>query len=140
MFNKKCLLITGGTGSFGNAVLKRFLDTSIAEIRIFSRDEKKQDDMRKIYNDPKLKFYIGDVRDFNSVMESMRGVDYVFHAAALKQVPSCEFFPMQAVATNIEGSNNQSDLKPGGSQLNSINRYQRPDNAQTDHGHAYGCG
>ena len=91
MFANKILLITGGTGSFGNAVLKRFLNTDIAEIRIFSRDEKKQDDMRKRYNHPKLKFYIGDVRDSRSIAGGMRGVDYVFHAAALKQVPSCEF-------------------------------------------------
>ncbi|MCF0211255.1 MAG: polysaccharide biosynthesis protein, partial [Bacteroidales bacterium] len=98
--------ITGGTGSFGNAVLRRFLKTDIGEIRIFSRDEKKQDDMRKIYNNPKLKFYIGDVRDYNSVMDVMRGVDFVFHAAALKQVPSCEFYPVQAVYTNILGTEN----------------------------------
>lgn len=94
MFKDKILLITGGTGSFGNAVMKRFLDSDIKEIRIFSRDEKKQDDMRKKYNNDKLKFYIGDVRDINSVKNAMYGVDYVFHAAALKQVPSCEFFPM----------------------------------------------
>lgn len=100
------MLITGGTGSFGNAVLRRFLKTDIGEIRIFSRDEKKQDDMRKIYNNPKLKFYIGDVRDYNSVMDVMRGVDFVFHAAALKQVPSCEFYPVQAVYTNILGTEN----------------------------------
>ena len=106
MFNSKLLLITGGTGSFGNAVLKRFLDTNIAEIRIFSRDEKKQDNMRKRYNHPKLKFYIGDVRDTRSVAGAMRGVDYVFHAAALKQVPSCEFHPMQAVRTNVLGIEN----------------------------------
>ncbi len=106
MFNKKNLLITGGTGSFGNAVLKRFLDTDIGEIRIFSRDEKKQDDMRKRYNNAKLKFYIGDVRDSRSVEQAMRGVDYVFHAAALKQVPSCEFHPMQAVRTNVMGTEN----------------------------------
>ena len=106
MFNKKSLLITGGTGSFGNAVLKRFLDTDIGEIRIFSRDEKKQDDMRKRYNNAKLKFYIGDVRDSRSVEQAMRGVDYVFHAAALKQVPSCEFHPMQAVRTNVLGTEN----------------------------------
>ena len=106
MFANKVLLITGGTGSFGNAVLKRFLDTEIAEIRIFSRDEKKQDDMRKRYNHPKLKFYIGDVRDSRSVAAAMRGVDYVFHAAALKQVPSCEFHPMQAVRTNVLGTEN----------------------------------
>lgn len=106
MFKNKVLLITGGTGSFGNAVLRRFLKTDIGEIRIFSRDEKKQDDMRKIYNNPKLKFYIGDVRDSNSVMDVMRGVDFVFHAAALKQVPSCEFYPVQAVYTNILGTEN----------------------------------
>lgn len=106
MFKDKVLLITGGTGSFGNAVLRRFLKTDIGEIRIFSRDEKKQDDMRKIYNNPKLKFYIGDVRDSNSVMDVMRGVDFVFHAAALKQVPSCEFYPVQAVYTNILGTEN----------------------------------
>ena len=106
MFNSKTLLITGGTGSFGNAVLRRFLDSDIAEIRIFSRDEKKQDDMRKRYNNPKLKFYIGDVRDVDSVRTSMRGVDYVFHAAALKQVPSCEFYPLQALKTNVLGTEN----------------------------------
>ena len=106
MFADKTLLITGGTGSFGNAVLKRFLDTDIAEIRIFSRDEKKQDDMRKRYNHSKVKFYIGDVRDSRSVAGAMRGVDYVFHAAALKQVPSCEFHPMQAVLTNVMGTEN----------------------------------
>ncbi len=106
MFNNGVLLITGGTGSFGNAVLKRFLDSDVAEIRIFSRDEKKQDDMRKRYNSPKLKFYIGDVRDERSVQQAMRGVDYVFHAAALKQVPSCEFHPMQAVRTNVLGTEN----------------------------------
>lgn len=105
-FSAKTLLITGGTGSFGNAVLKRFLHTDIAEIRIFSRDEKKQDDMRKRYNSAKLKFYIGDVRDARSVDQAMRGVDYVFHAAALKQVPSCEFHPMQAVRTNVMGTEN----------------------------------
>jgi len=106
MFDDKILLITGGTGSFGNAVLRGFLDTNIKEIRIFSRDEKKQDDMRKQYNNPKLKFYIGDVRDVNSIIDAMRGVDYVFHAAALKQVPSCEFYPMQAVKTNVIGTEN----------------------------------
>jgi len=106
MFKNKILLITGGTGSFGNAVLRRFLDTDIKEIRIFSRDEKKQDDMRKAYNDPKLKFYLGDVRDVNSVKDAIRGVDYIFHAAALKQVPSCEFYPMQAVQTNVIGTEN----------------------------------
>ena len=105
-FADKTILITGGTGSFGGAVLKRFLDTEIAEIRIFSRDEKKQDDMRQRYAHPKLKFYIGDVRDSRSVAASMRGVDFVFHAAALKQVPSCEFYPMQAVMTNVLGTEN----------------------------------
>lgn len=106
MFTDKTLLITGGTGSFGNAVLKRFLDSDIGEIRIFSRDEKKQDDMRKKYKDSKLKFYIGDVRDPRSVASAMRGVDFCFHAAALKQVPSCEFHPMEAVRTNILGTEN----------------------------------
>ena len=106
MFKGKKLLITGGTGSFGNAVLDRFLDSDIDEIRIFSRDEKKQDDMRKKYNNHKLKFYIGDVRDAQSVDSVMSGVDYVFHAAALKQVPSCEFFPLEAVKTNILGTEN----------------------------------
>ena len=106
MFMNKVLLIAGGTGSFGNAVLKRFLSTDIKEIRIFSRDELKQDDMRKLYNNDKLKFYIGDVRDKNSIDDAMRGVDYVFHAAALKQVPSCEFYPMQAVKTNVIGTEN----------------------------------
>ncbi|WP_210643503.1 polysaccharide biosynthesis protein [Pseudomonas sp. Tri1] len=106
MFNGKKLLITGGTGSFGNAVLKRFLDTDIAEVRIFSRDEKKQDDMRKRYGNTKLKFYIGDVRDYQSVLNATRGVDYIFHAAALKQVPSCEFHPMEAVKTNVIGTDN----------------------------------
>jgi UDP-glucose 4-epimerase len=100
------LLITGGTGSFGNAVLRRFLNSDISEIRIFSRDEKKQDDMRKRYNSTKLKFYLGDVRDENSIRTAMRGVDYVFHAAALKQVPSCEFYPLQAVKTNVIGTEN----------------------------------
>ncbi|NVO72620.1 polysaccharide biosynthesis protein [Photobacterium damselae] len=106
MFVNKVLLITGGTGSFGNAVLDRFLDTDIAEIRIFSRDEKKQDDMRKKYNNPKLKFYIGDVRDYNSILNATRGVDFIYHAAALKQVPSCEFHPMEAVKTNVLGTEN----------------------------------
>lgn len=106
MFKRKTLLITGGTGSFGNAVMKRFLDTEIKEIRIFSRDEKKQDDMRKLYKNDKLKFYIGDVRDLASVKNAMHGVDYVFHAAALKQVPSCEFFPLEAVKTNVLGTDN----------------------------------
>ena len=106
MFKDKSLLITGGTGSFGNAVMKRFLNTEIKEIRIFSRDEKKQDDMRKRYSNDKIKFYIGDVRDISSVKNAMHGVDYVFHAAALKQVPSCEFFPMEAVKTNVLGTEN----------------------------------
>lgn len=106
MFKNKSLLITGGTGSFGNAVLKCFLDTEIKEIRIFSRDEKKQDDMRKLYNNEKIKFYLGNVRDIDSVKNAMHGVDYVFHAAALKQVPSCEFFPLEAVKTNVLGSEN----------------------------------
>ena len=106
MFKDKVLMITGGTGSFGKTVLKRFLDTDVKEIRVFSRDEKKQEDMRIAFNNDKLKFYIGDVRDFNSVMESMRGVDYIFHAAALKQVPSCEFYPMESVKTNIIGAEN----------------------------------
>lgn len=106
MFNNKTLLITGGTGSFGNAVMERFLETDIKEIRIFSRDEKKQEDMRKKYQNNKLKFYIGDVRDQNSVKNAMYGVDYVFHAAALKQVPSCEFFPLEAVKTNVLGTEN----------------------------------
>ena len=106
MFKNQVLLITGGTGSFGNAVLDRFLDTEIKEIRIFSRDEKKQDDMRKLYANSKLKFYIGDVRDRESIDSAMHGVDYVFHAAALKQVPSCEFFPIEAVKTNVLGTEN----------------------------------
>jgi UDP-N-acetylglucosamine 4,6-dehydratase/5-epimerase len=106
MFKKKVLLITGGTGSFGHAVVDKFLDTDIKEIRIFSRDELKQDDMRKFHNNDKLKFYIGDVRDTNSIDDAIRGVDFVFHAAALKQVPSCEFYPMQAVKTNIVGTEN----------------------------------
>lgn len=109
MFTDKTLLITGGTGSFGNAVLNRFLDTDIKEIRIFSRDEKKQDDMRHRLNNPKVKFYIGDVRDKRSVDYAMRGVDYIFHAAALKQVPSCEFFPIEAVNTNVLGTRNVLD-------------------------------
>ena len=106
MFKNKTLLVTGGTGSFGNAVVRRFLKTEISEIRIFSRDEKKQDDMRKLYNNDKLKFYIGDVRDYNSIESALRGVDFVFSAAALKQVPSCEFFPLEAVKTNILGTEN----------------------------------
>lgn len=106
MFKDKTLLITGGTGSFGNAVMERFLESDIKEIRIFSRDEKKQDDMRKLYKNDKLKFYIGDVRDLASVKNAMHGVDFIFHAAALKQVPSCEFFPMEAVKTNVMGTDN----------------------------------
>jgi UDP-N-acetylglucosamine 4,6-dehydratase/5-epimerase len=106
MFDEKVLLITGGTGSFGTAVLNRFLKTPVKEIRIFSRDEKKQEDMRIAFGNPKLKFYIGDVRDYGSVRDAMNGVDFVFHAAALKQVPSCEFYPMEAVRTNILGAEN----------------------------------
>lgn len=106
MFFDKTLMITGGTGSFGNAVLKRFLETDVKEIRIFSRDEKKQEDMRIALNNPKLKFYIGDVRNYDSINEAMKGVNYVFHAAALKQVPSCEFYPMEAVRTNVLGAEN----------------------------------
>ena len=106
MFKGKVLMITGGTGSFGNTVLKRFLSTEVREIRIFSRDEKKQEDMRIALNDSKLKFYIGDVRDYGSVYQAMKSVDYVFHAAALKQVPSCEFYPMEAVRTNVMGTEN----------------------------------
>src|SRR5512135_3245571 len=106
LFDGKILLITGGTGSFGNAVLKRFLTTGIKEIRIFSRDEKKQDDMRQFYNNPKIKYYIGDVRNYDSIQSAIKGVNYVFHAAALKQVPSCEFFPVEAVRTNVLGCEN----------------------------------
>ena len=106
MFANKSLLITGGTGSFGNAVLQRFLGSDLKEIRIFSRDEKKQDDLRKKYDNPKLKFYIGDIRDYQSVLNAVRGVDYIFHAAALKQVPSCEFHPLEAVKTNVLGTEN----------------------------------
>jgi UDP-N-acetylglucosamine 4,6-dehydratase/5-epimerase len=106
MFANKILLITGGTGSFGNAVLRRFLESDLSEIRIFSRDEKKQDDMRRKYNNPKAKFYIGDVRDYQSVVNAVRGVDFIYHAAALKQVPSCEFHPVEAVKTNILGTEN----------------------------------
>jgi UDP-N-acetylglucosamine 4,6-dehydratase/5-epimerase len=109
MFRNKTLLITGGTGTFGNAVLKRFLRTEIREVRILSRDEKKQEDMRLGYNDPKLKFFIGDVRDFDSVAAAVEGADYVFHAAALKQVPSCEFFPLEAIKTNALGAENVLD-------------------------------
>ena len=105
-FEGKCILITGGTGTFGNAALKRFLNTGVEQIRIFSRDEKKQEDMRIHYNDPRLKFYIGDVRSLSSVMTATEGVDYVFHAAALKQVPSCEFYPMEAIRTNTIGADN----------------------------------
>src|SRR4051812_24563603 len=110
MFTNKTLLITGGTGSFGNAVLNRFLHTEhFSEIRFFSRDEKKQDDMRNRLKNDKLKFYIGDVRDYKSIEGAMRGVDYVFHAAALKQVPSCEFFPLEATKTNVFGTQNTID-------------------------------
>ena len=105
-FSDKILLITGGTGSFGNAVLERFINTDVKEIRIFSRDEKKQDDMRHYYNNPKLKFYIGDVRDISTIRPAVKDVDYIFHAAALKQVPSCEFFPLEAVKTNVIGTDN----------------------------------
>lgn len=110
MFTNKILLITGGTGSFGNAVLRRFLDSLLVEIRIFSRDEKKQDDMRKKYNNSKLKFYLGDVRDKESLKSAMHGVDFVFHAAALKQVPSCEFYPLEALKTNVLGTENVLDV------------------------------
>jgi UDP-glucose 4-epimerase len=113
MFKDKTLLITGGTGSFGNAVIKKFLNTGIKEIRIFSRDEKKQDDMRIAYRNDKLKFYIGNVRDYDSIHSAMHGIDYVFHAAALKQVPSCEFFPLEAVKTNALETNSV----PGGSEF-----------------------
>ena len=106
MFKNQVLLITGGTGSFGNAVLDRFIASDVKEIRIFSRDEKKQDDMRKLYKNKKIKFYLGDVRNKASVDFAMKNVDYVFHAAALKQVPSCEFYPMEAINTNIIGANN----------------------------------
>lgn len=106
LFDGKVLLITGGTGSFGRAVLTRFISSDIREIRIFSRDEKKQDDMRKLFNHPKIKFYIGDVRDYQSVLNAVRGVDFIFHAAALKQVPSCEFYPLEAVKTNVLGTEN----------------------------------
>ena len=106
MFDGKILLITGGTGSFGNAVLRRFLNSDLKEIRILSRDEKKQDDMRKLYSNPKIKFYLGDVRDFQSALNAVRGTNYIFHAAALKQVPSCEFYPLEAVKTNVLGTEN----------------------------------
>lgn len=106
MFTNRRLLITGGTGSFGNAVLRRFIESDLSEIRIFSRDEKKQDDMRKKYNNSKIKFYIGDVRDYQSVTNAVRGVDFIYHAAALKQVPSCEFHPLEAVKTNVLGTEN----------------------------------
>jgi UDP-N-acetylglucosamine 4,6-dehydratase len=106
MFKDKILMITGGTGSFGNTVLKRFLSTEVGEIRVFSRDEKKQEEMRFTFNNPKVKFYIGDVRNYDSISQAMKGVDFVFHAAALKQVPSCEFYPMEAVRTNIIGTEN----------------------------------
>jgi UDP-glucose 4-epimerase len=106
MFKNKTLVITGGTGTFGNAVLRRFQSTDIGEIRIFSRDEKKQDDMRKLYANPKIKFYLGDVREPGSLRDAMAGVDFIFHAAALKQVPSCEFFPIEALRTNSLGTEN----------------------------------
>jgi UDP-glucose 4-epimerase len=106
MFDNKVLMITGGTGSFGNAVLKRFLSSNVREVRIFSRDEKKQDEMRLAFNNPRIKFYIGDTRDYASIYQALKGVDFVFHAAALKQVPSCEFYPMEAIRTNVLGSEN----------------------------------
>ena len=106
MFESKTLLVTGGTGSFGNAVIQRFLSTEIGEIRIFSRDEKKQEDMRLALRDPRVRFFIGDVREYTSIANALKGVHYIFHAAALKQVPSCEFYPMEAVRTNILGANN----------------------------------
>ena len=106
MFSGKTLLITGGTGSFGNAVIQRFLATDIGQIRVFSRDEKKQEDMRLLLRDPRIRFFIGDVREYNSIAQAVKGVDYIFHAAALKQVPSCEFYPMEAVRTNILGAEN----------------------------------
>lgn len=109
MFNNKVLMITGGTGSFGKQVLKRFLSTDVDEIRIFSRDEKKQEDMRIAFNNPRLKFYIGDVRNYDSIYQAMKGVDFVFHAAALKQVPSCEFYPLEALRTNVLGAENVMD-------------------------------
>ena len=109
LFRKKTILITGGTGSFGEAMTKELLKTAISEIRIFSRDEKKQDDMRKYFKNNKIKFYIGDIRDYKSVQNSVKNVDYIFHAAALKQVPSCEFYPMEAVKTNIIGVENLLD-------------------------------
>jgi UDP-glucose 4-epimerase len=106
MFKDKVLMITGGTGSFGHAVLKKFLETDVREIRIFSRDEKKQEDMRIAFGNPKLKFYLGDVRNYDSIQDAMKGVNYVFHAAALKQVPACEFYPMEAIRTNVLGAEN----------------------------------
>ena len=114
MFDNKRLLITGGTGTFGNAVLKRFLSGNMGEIRIFSRDEKKQDDMRNALKDPKVKFYLGNVREYESILPAMNGVDLVFHAAALKQVPSCEFFPLEAVKTNTLGAENVMQAARGG--------------------------
>ena len=131
MFKNKVLLITGGTGSFGNAVLKRFLDTEIKEIRIFSRDEKKQDDMRHALQSPKVKFYIGDVRDKRSVDGAMRGVDYIFHAAALKQVPSCEFFSIQAVRTNVFGTENEQHCRKIRLSRNCINPSANQENGGT---------
>ena len=133
-FTNKTLLITGGTGSFGNAVLKRFLASDIGQIRIFSRDEKKQDDMRHLLQArfpnlaSKVKFYIGDVRDIQSVRDAMPGVDYIFHAAALKQVPSCEFFPMEAVRTNVEGTDNvlHAAIEAGVKRVVCLSRTRRP--------------
>jgi UDP-N-acetylglucosamine 4,6-dehydratase/5-epimerase len=127
MFKDKTLLITGGTGSFGNAVLNRFLNTDFTEIRVFSRDEKKQEDMRIALKSDKVKFYIGDVRNYDSVDDALRGVDFVFHAAALKQVPSCEFYPMEAVRTNVQGAENvmRAAIANGVKRCAPIRRYTR---------------
>jgi UDP-N-acetylglucosamine 4,6-dehydratase len=136
MFTGSTLLITGGTGTFGNAVLRRFLHTGIGEIRIFSRDEKKQDDMRRLLPDQKLKFYIGDVRQYDSILPAMEGVDYVFHAAALKQVPSCEFFPIEAVRTNTLGAENvlNAALASRVRTLITLSTDQRYGNVESDDG------